>query len=156
MAVEIIEAHPIIGAGLGSFGVAYRRYDSRNGLLRLEQAHNDYLQILSDAGVIGAILGLIFIIVLFRRGFLRTNTPDVFRNGVAVGALGGCFAVLIHSFFDFTLHTTSNALLFLVFAGLATIGSQVEFKRDRRRHHHHHRSNPQPVLAGEETRALKS
>ena len=137
VALDIIADHPIIGAGLGSFGLAYTHYDSRNGLLRLEQAHNDYLQILSDAGIIGGLLGLFFIIVLFRRGFLRANSSDIFRNGVAIGALAGCFAVLVHSFYDFTLHTTSNALLFLVFAALATLGSGVEFKPEHRRHHHH-------------------
>lgn len=46
--VEIIKTHPILGIGLGAFSVVYTRYDSRNGLFRLEQAHNDYLQVLSD------------------------------------------------------------------------------------------------------------
>jgi hypothetical protein len=55
------------------------------------------------------------------------------------GALVGCFAVLVHSFFDFTLHTTSNALLFLVLAALATLNGRVEHappRRRRRRRHH--------------------
>src|SRR5689334_12386210 len=54
--VDIIKAHPFLGTGLGAFGVIYTRYDSRNGLFRLEQAHNDYLQIFSDAGIVGAVL----------------------------------------------------------------------------------------------------
>jgi hypothetical protein len=45
---------------------------------------------------------------------------------VALAALSGCFAVLVHSFFDFTLHTTSNALLFLVLAAIATLNGRVE------------------------------
>jgi len=45
---------------------------------------------------------------------------------VATGALAGCFAVLIHSFFDFTLHTTANALLFVILAALATLDSRVD------------------------------
>lgn len=123
---EIIKHHPIIGAGLGAYSVLYPRYDSRNGLFRLEQAHNDYLQVLADGGVVGAALGLFFIIVLFRTGFARRETHDDFRRGVSTGALAGCFAVLVHSFFDFTLHTTSNALLFLVLAGLATVDARIE------------------------------
>src|SRR5829696_6764049 len=63
--LEIIKAHPFVGTGLGAFGVIYTRYDSRNGLFRLEQAHNDYLQVLSDGGVIGAVLGLSFVLLLF-------------------------------------------------------------------------------------------
>jgi len=131
--LDIIKAHPVLGTGLGAFGVVYTRYDTRNGLFRLEQAHNDYLQILSDGGLVGAGLGVIFVILLFRIGFARRESSDDFRSGVALGALAGCFAALIHSFFDFTLHTTSNALLFLVLAALATMNGRVEQTQSRRR-----------------------
>ncbi len=131
--LDIIKAHPVLGTGLGAFGVVYTRYDTRNGLFRLEQAHNDYLQILSDGGLVGAGLGLIFVVLLFRMGFARRESRDDFRSGVALGALAGCFAALIHSFFDFTLHTTSNALLFLVLAALATMNGRVEQAQSRRR-----------------------
>ena len=133
--LDIIKHHPVIGTGLGAFGVVYTRYDTRNGTFRLEQAHNDYLQVLSDAGIIGAALGVFFIFVLFRLALKRTQSGDVFRRGVATGALAGCFAVLVHSFFDFTLHTTSNALLFLFIAALATLNGRVERvgSRGRRR-----------------------
>ena len=131
--VDIIRNHPVIGTGLGAFGVVYTAYDSRNGLYRLEQAHNDYLQVLSDAGIVGALLGLFFIISLFRMGFARRDSRDDYRRGVATGALAGCFAVLVHSFFDFTLHTTSNALLFLILAALATVNGRVEEVQSRRK-----------------------
>jgi len=124
--VDIIKANPFLGTGLGAFGVIYTRYDSRNGLYRLEQAHNDYLQILSDAGIVGAVLALSFVLLLFYKGFSRARSRDDFRRGVALAALSGCFAVLVHSFFDFTLHTTSNALLFLVLAAVATMNGRVE------------------------------
>ena len=131
--LDMIKANPVVGTGLGAYGVIYTRYDTRNGLYRLEQAHNDYLQIFSDAGVVGGALGLAFVVILFYRGFARAKSRDDFRRGVALAALGGCFAVLIHSFFDFTLHTTSNALLFLVLAALATLNGRVEDAPRRRR-----------------------
>jgi O-antigen ligase len=124
--VDIIKTHPILGIGLGAFSVVYTTYDSRNGLFRLEQAHNDYLQVLSDGGIVGAALALFFVVSLFRMGFARRQSQDQFRRGVATGALAGCFAVLVHSFFDFTLHTPSNALLFLILAALATMNGRVE------------------------------
>lgn len=137
--LDIIKAHPLLGTGLGAFGVIYTRYDSRNGLFRLEQAHNDYLQIFSDAGVVGALLAFCFVAILFYRAFVRARSLDDFRRGIALAALGGCFAVLVHSFFDFTLHTTSNALLFLIMAALATLNGRVEQvtrKRKRRKRSH--------------------
>ena len=124
--LDIIKAHPYIGTGLGAFGVIYTKYDTRNGLFRLEQAHNDYLQVLSDAGIVGGIIALSFVVMLFYKALSRARTRDDFRRGVSLAALSGCFAVLIHSFFDFTLHTTSNALLFLVLAAIATIDTRVE------------------------------
>jgi O-antigen ligase len=131
--VDIIKNHPLVGTGLGAFGVVYTGYDSRNGLYRLEQAHNDYLQVLSDGGIVGAGLGLFFVVSLFRLGFARRESRDDFRRGVATGALAGCFAVLVHSFFDFTLHTPANALLFLVLAALATMNGRVEDVQSRRK-----------------------
>ncbi len=139
MTLDVIKAYPLVGSGLGSFSVIYTRYDSRNGVFRLEQAHNDYLQTLADGGLLGGILGIAFLVILFGQGFARRETDDKFRRGVATGALAGCFAVLIHSFFDFTLHTTSNALLFLILAALATLDSRVDegghHRGPRRRRH---------------------
>jgi O-antigen ligase len=134
--VEIIKDHPLLGTGLGAFSAVYPRYDTGNGFWRLEQAHNDYLQILSDAGVVGGLLGLLFVAWLFRSAFARMQSPDRFRRGVALGALAGCAGVLVHSFFDFTLHAMANALLFLLLAALATLNGrveEVEVKRRRKR-----------------------
>ncbi len=148
--LDVIKAYPIVGSGLGSFSVIYTRYDSRNGFYRLEQAHNDYLQTLADGGILGGILGLAFLIILFGKGFTRRETDDKFRRGVATGALAGCFAVLIHSFFDFTLHTTSNALLFLILAALATQDSRVDqgsHRRGPRRRHLSRDTELEPAAA---------
>lgn len=131
--VDIIRNHPVMGIGLGAFGVVYTAYDSRNGLYRLEQVHNDYLQVLSDGGIVGAVIGLFFLVNLFRMGFQRRDSRDDFRRGVATSALAGCFAVLIHSFFDFTLHTTANALLFLILTALATLNGRVEDVHSRQK-----------------------
>ena len=123
---EIIRAHPLLGAGLGAFGVAYTRHDLSSGAARLDQAHNDYLQLFADAGIVGGLLGLVFVAALFRMAFARMASRDAFRRGVALGALSGCFAALVHSLFDFSLHLTANALLFLLLAALATLGGRVE------------------------------
>ena len=154
--LDIIRHHPLIGTGLGAFGVVYTRYDTRNGMFRLEQAHNDYLQLVSDAGILGALLGTLFVVLLFRMGLQRRETDDAFRRGVVTGALAGCFAVLVHSFFDFTLHTTSNALLFLVLAALATINGRVEQTTHGHRRRRRRRSTQASMQAGagRETAAL--
>ncbi|HEX8188211.1 MAG TPA: hypothetical protein VF586_07670, partial [Pyrinomonadaceae bacterium] len=74
----------------------------------------------------------------------RMQSPDRFRRGVVLGALAGCAGALVHSFFDFTLHTTANALMFLLLAALATADDRVEGqgegsrRRGRRRRRRSH------------------
>lgn len=143
---EIIGERPWLGAGLGALGVAYTRHDPTPGSARLDQAHNDYLQILSDAGIVGGLLGLVFLVSLFRQGFARSGSPDKFRRGVAAGALAGCFGVLVHSFFDFPLHLAGIALLFLVLAALATVNGRVEEADTTRRRRRRRRAGETPAM----------
>lgn len=131
--VEIIRQNPLFGAGWGAYGIAYTQFDPLNGRERVEQAHNDYLQIFADAGIVGAVLGALFVFWLFREGWRRIQSADNYRRGVAAGALAGCFAILIHSIFDFVLHTTAISLLFLLLAALATVNGRVESEREQER-----------------------
>jgi O-antigen ligase len=120
--LEIIRDYPIFGAGFNAYGVAFTHYDTWNGSLRIEQAHNDYLQIFADAGIFGFICAVAFVYFLFRQGLEKINqTSDRFRRGVAVGALAGCFGILLHSFFDFPLRTPSNAFYFLTLVTLVVV-----------------------------------
>ncbi|QQS39759.1 MAG: O-antigen ligase family protein [Acidobacteriota bacterium] len=120
VALKIFAANPIIGSGLESFGVAFTRYDTWSGIYRVEHAHNDYLQMLSDGGIVGLALVLVFIYFLFRSaiGTIR-GARDRFRRSAAVGALAGCFGVMVHSFVDFPLRTNANMFFFLLLAVMA-------------------------------------
>ena len=121
MAVKIIYDYPFLGSGLNSFGTVYTQYDTWNGAMRVEQAHNDYLQMLADAGVAGFLCIVAFILLLFRQGLqIIGKASDNFRRSAAVGALAGCFGILLHSFFDFPLRTPSNAFFFLLLTVIAT------------------------------------
>lgn len=125
--VKVIAAKMPFGAGLGAFGVAYTPFDTYSGLERVEQAHNDYLQVLADAGIVGLLIGAAFLWFLFKTGRRSVRTSNTYRRGVAVGALAGIFAVLVHSIFDFVLHTTAISLLFLTTLSLlVAAGSSYE------------------------------
>ena len=133
-AVKMFLAHPIIGVGLDAFGVAYSSYDASSGMFRVEQAHNDYLQTMADAGVIGFACVSAFIILLMKKGTdVIRQTSRSFRRGAAVGALAGCTAILVHSFFDFPLRTPANAFVFLTLAAVAIVRIPEEMSRHRRR-----------------------
>jgi O-antigen ligase len=120
-ALKIILDYPILGVGLSAFGTAYTNYDTWNGALRVEQAHNDYLQILADAGIFGFACVAAFIYLLFRQSLqIIGKASDRFRRNASIGALAGCFGILLHSFFDFPLRTPSNAFFFLLLTVIAT------------------------------------
>ena len=123
----IFRANQVAGAGLGAFETAYPIYSLDRGLGRITaHAHNDYLQILTDAGIIGGALALWFIAVTcwaVKRG-LRSRDP--FLSGVTLACGAGIFGLLVHSLFDFNLQLPSHALLFMIFAIIVwQIGSGV-------------------------------
>jgi O-antigen ligase len=106
------------GVGLGAFPQAYSRFDPSAGSQRVDQAHNDYLQVLADSGLIGGVLGVYFLILLFRLGARNVNAASPKLRAIALGALTGCFVILVHSLFDFVLHITAVSVMFLTLMAL--------------------------------------
>jgi O-antigen ligase len=137
--IQVLRDHPLLGVGLDSLGVAYTKYDTASGFFRVEQAHNDYLQILTDAGIPGILCIIAFLYLLFSRGIkLISGSGSALRRSVGVGALAGCFGIAIHSFFDFPLRTPANAYFFLMLSALATV--HVAERHSRRRSVRHQSS----------------
>lgn len=124
--IKIIKDHPLLGTGFGAYQFVYPRYDESSGLLRVEQAHNDYLQLITDTGLLGGLVMLAFVVLLFARGVAALQTADVTQRAISLGALAGCFGIAVHSFVDFNLQVTTNAQLFLALAALATTKSVAE------------------------------
>ncbi len=117
---RLVADHPWFGVGLGAFPYAYPAYDQSSGAQRVEQSHNDYLQILADAGIVGGLLALAFILILFFTAFRAARTHHRRRRSIILGALSGCLAIAVHSFVDFNLQVTANTQLFLTLAALTT------------------------------------
>ncbi|GEM_PF-3974735 len=117
-ALQLIEAHPWLGTGLGSFAVAFRPLQvAAWGVFN--HAHNDVVEIACEAG-------LPFAALLF--GFLGRHTWRLIRTGSHPGhdlramlqlACGGALlGILLHSLTDFNLHIPANALALSVIAGI--------------------------------------
>jgi O-antigen ligase len=124
----MIRHNPLMGVGLGAYETAYPIYARENGMQGVTaEAHNDYLQILADAGVIGGILALWFIWVLFRAIARGVRSPDPLMAAIALGGGAGLFGLLVHSLFDFNLHLPSHALVFLLLSMVIShIGATVD------------------------------
>ncbi|MGE0131425.1 MAG: O-antigen ligase family protein [Blastocatellales bacterium] len=116
--------HPMLGVGLGAFPAIYPSYGRSSAKYeRLEQAHNDYLQLLTDAGLAGAMIGLWSLVEIVRVARAQWRELEKFRSrdrAVVIGGYTAVFGLLIHSFTDFNLQIAANALLFLLSVALAT------------------------------------
>jgi O-antigen ligase len=118
--LTMIRANPVLGVGLGAYETAFSIYTKSDGSLRVPQAHNDYLQVLTDSGIVGGLLALWFIVSLFRAVTRGIRSRDPLFAGLALGSGAGLFSILVHSVFDFNLQLPSNALLFLLLSTVAT------------------------------------
>lgn len=126
----MIRANPILGVGLGAYETAFSIYTRSDGSLRVPQAHNDFLQVVADCGIVGGLIALWFIVLVFRRVGSGTRSRDPLFAGLALGSGAGIFAMLVHSVFDFNLQVPSNALLFLLLSAVAAqIGATVRDKQ---------------------------
>jgi O-antigen ligase len=116
----MIRANWVTGVGLGAYQTAYPKYSANDGTLVVSQSHNDYLQILADAGIFGAIIALLFIILVARDTLRASRHRNPVMAATALGASSGLFALMVHSLFDFNLQIPSNALLFLVLTSVVS------------------------------------
>ncbi|MEW6129413.1 MAG: O-antigen ligase family protein [Acidobacteriota bacterium] len=117
---DMISHRALWGNGLGAYETAFPRYSAANGEMVISEAHNDYLQILADCGIIGGLLAGWFLMALGQAVWRAVQSRDATLAGVALACGGGIFALLVHSFSDFNLQIPSNALLFLVLAAIVS------------------------------------
>jgi len=124
--LSMIRANPLLGVGLGAFGTAFSIYSQSDGSIRVPQAHNDYLQVVADCGIVGGLIALWFLFLTFRAIWRGVRSRDPLMAGLALGCGGSIFGILVHSLFDFNLQLPGTALLFLVLSAvLAQVGSTL-------------------------------
>ena len=116
----IIKDYPVLGSGFGTFEDTYMRYQKpASPLLVYTHAHNDYVELMTDAGIAGICLTLSMILIFFvsvYRAWRRRHNK--FAICVGAGGLTSLVAIGIHSITDFNLHIPANALLLSVIAGI--------------------------------------
>ena len=115
--LKMFAAHPILGVGLGGYWIGITAYHDASGLMTPQEAHNDYLELLSSGGVIGFAIGVWFAVAVVRAA--RRNVSDEMRP-IRLGAILGIVGVAAHSLVDFGLHILVNAIVFLALIMMAT------------------------------------
>jgi O-antigen ligase len=118
--LKMFAAHPILGVGLGGYWIAITAYHDASGLMTPQEAHNDYLELLSSGGLIGFALGVWFAVVVIRTAHRNLFAETGFMSAVRFGAVLGIAGVAAHSLVDFGLHMIANAVVFLTLIMMVT------------------------------------
>lgn len=117
--IEVIKDYPVLGTGLETFETLFPGYRSLEASrLHWRDAHNDYLQLAAETGVIGLLIVLSFFIIFFRQA-LRALLHKKTANGqLIIGLLASVVAFLLSIVFTFNSHIPATALLFSVICAL--------------------------------------
>jgi len=110
-----------VGAGFGSFDAVFRGYETIDILRRtyFNHAHNDLFELLSDAGIPGLFLLMIFLAWFVRRGLsIWRRSPRDSVSGL-LGRLGALVVLLLlaASLVDYPLRTPLLAVVFAISCG---------------------------------------
>ncbi len=127
LSYRMISDNPLFGTGLGTFRWVFPSYkDERFGSYFYEHAHNDFLEMLGEQGIIGAsllTLGLLLIIFRIVRAYGRRRDPLI--RGALFATIAGCVSLMVHGLVDFNFHIPANASYFFVLLGLGTVASSL-------------------------------
>ena len=125
-AVNIIGDYPWFGSGAGTFRYIFPLYEKAGIYGFYDHAHNDYLETLTDQGIVGfALLGAAVAILQFRlaKGFV--NRRDPLARGILFASLAGVTSIMFHSVFDFNFHIPANATWFFALMGMGISATVV-------------------------------
>src|ERR1019366_343 len=97
-------------------------------------AHNDYLQLLAELGLVGFAIGAALAFSVLRMALRRAvKSSDPEARYFAVACVGALSAIALHSLADFNLYIPANAMLLAWIAGMA-VGSRESTMRARELH----------------------
>jgi hypothetical protein len=136
-AVHLIERHPVAGVGPGHGTL---RWIGPDGGLRVDRFdHDGYLQVLTDLGIIGAVLAATFIAAVGQ--LLWRARPDLPRRAAWAGAVAAAAAFLLHGAFDFIWQVPAIPLTVGAIAGLAIPSATQGWQALPYPHRFHERTN---------------
>jgi O-antigen ligase len=126
--LKMVRQRPLLGWGFGAFAIAYPSFRSFYTDFTVNAAHDDFLEITVETGVLGLGVAVAFLYLLYRGGIRNVrHWAQQARSSTALAALVGCTGIIVHSFSDFNLQIPANAALFF---SLAAIASATSFNED--------------------------
>ena len=119
--VRVVRGFPLTGTGLNTFGTAMIRYQTSERDKHFREAHNDYLQLAVEGGLLLGIPVLLSLVAAARTIHRRFAERHIDRGAywLRVGATTGLVAIGAQSLVEFSLQMPGNAALFVVLLAIA-------------------------------------
>lgn len=119
----MVRDHPLLGVGIGNFQFNYPLYAHRvvkdpsfSAEVTAKEAHNDYVQLLAESGILGFGAFLWILTLLARRfWFVLTRAEDGFPVVLVIGF--SLLALLLEAFWDFPFQHPVPIAFFWIFSG---------------------------------------
>ncbi|MCP4202463.1 MAG: O-antigen ligase family protein [bacterium] len=132
-AIDLAREFPLVGTGLGSFDAAFPLVQPSNvEAVRWAKAHNDFLELVVTAGLLGLALAAAgvgsLLLTLVRRMRAALRTDDRLTYSTALSCLA---AVAVHETVDFGLSLPANAFVLTAILA-AAIGARARSTRSTR------------------------
>ena len=128
--IQIFTDFPLFGSGLGTFASIYPGLESWGEPVNIFHAHNDYLEYLSELGIVGMSMLLGGIVLLLVNSFLfwkERRHREV--KGLALGGMVAIVCILLHSITDFNLHIPANMMLFSIILPLTLVIATYRYRK---------------------------
>lgn len=117
---RIARLYPMAGTGLNTYAVAMHFHQQFDPSKRYPQAHNDYLQLAAEGGMLlsvpAALCIAVFVGLVIRR---LAQEEDEATHWIRMGSVVGLAAIALQETADFSLQMPGNALLFGVLCAIA-------------------------------------
>jgi O-antigen ligase/tetratricopeptide (TPR) repeat protein len=126
--LRIFQSFVFFGAGFGTFIDIFPSYMSFPDFGVIDHAHNDYLELLTDGGIIGFSLAAWFVLSVIGHGWKMIRARrDQYAVLIGIGALTGILTMLMHSVTDFNMHNGAVGLYFFFCCGLLVTVTNIRF-----------------------------
>ncbi len=110
---------PVTGFGLNTYMFAFPTYRVSPTSVIETNAHNEYLEVLIETGIVGALLCLAFLVLLVRQGWTRfRGAASARERTIRAGAIAGWVAVMTYGITDFPTIIPAIDYVLAVLAGL--------------------------------------
>lgn len=96
----MLSDHPLLGVGVGNYVPVYPAYALPGWKDPLGHAHNYYLNMAAEAGLLGLGAYALFLAACFQQGWSATRSVTGWQQSVTLGVLGVLTAFAVHSLFD--------------------------------------------------------